>query len=127
MKDLSYDIKPSTLYPTRADPFYPELAAIPTPIASALDTSDYIWDKAVETTAWGVGLFVKPVCETHKGIKKRVGGAVDWTGVTVRKVGMRVGLLRRSKQGAVTIDEALDKTKGKSPTVDLKGKAPVKA
>ncbi|KAI8835318.1 hypothetical protein BC829DRAFT_421986 [Chytridium lagenaria] len=70
----TFPIKHRTLYATRDDPFHPELAITPQPIAATLDVVDLAWEGAVNTVAWGVGVaFVRPMWMTQKVVKKTVG------------------------------------------------------
>ncbi|KAJ3282330.1 hypothetical protein HDU79_010011 [Rhizoclosmatium sp. JEL0117] len=81
---FNYTIKPRILYPTRGDPNYPYLSAVPAPIANVLDFTDSVWEAAVDTAAWGVGVVaVRPAKKVLKTVGKvgyEVKEWVDWTG-----------------------------------------------
>ncbi|KAJ3409015.1 hypothetical protein HDV05_004654 [Chytridiales sp. JEL 0842] len=95
LQNLSYDFKPPTLYPTRSDPFHPALSVVPPPLAHVLDTSDVLWEAAVSGTAWGLGVLMKPVVGVSRKVVKGVEGGVEGVEVLGRRVGMRVGVLKR--------------------------------
>ncbi|KAJ3239542.1 hypothetical protein HDU81_005769 [Chytriomyces hyalinus] len=77
---FSYHIRPRVIYPTRADPDRPALKAIPTPIAAVLDFTDQVWETAVDTAAWGVGITtVRPAMKVVKQVGKVVHSLEDWT------------------------------------------------
>ncbi|KAJ3246484.1 hypothetical protein HDU78_006905 [Chytriomyces hyalinus] len=77
---FSYHIRPRVIYPTRADPDRPALKAIPAPIAAVFDFSDQVWETAVDTAAWGVGITtVRPAMKVAKQVGKVVHCLEDWT------------------------------------------------
>ncbi|KAI8842801.1 hypothetical protein BJ741DRAFT_591934 [Chytriomyces cf. hyalinus JEL632] len=77
---FSYHIRPRVIYPTRADPDRPALKAIPAPIAAVFDFSDQVWETAVDTAAWGVGITtVRPAMKVAKQVGKVVHSLEDWT------------------------------------------------
>jgi hypothetical protein len=81
-----FSIKSRTLYPSRDDPFHPELSSLPSPIASVFDLTDMMWEAAVEAVAWTVGVTtVLPVKTTAGRIERIAGGVSEWTGWGVRR------------------------------------------
>ncbi|KAJ3328263.1 hypothetical protein HDU76_010290 [Blyttiomyces sp. JEL0837] len=128
-----FPIKKRTLYPTRDDPFHPELSQIPIPIAHAFDTVDKTWQSAVEMTAWGVGVVaVKPVRAVNKEVGKVVGGVTDIVEWSARRVGQTTGRVWRGvlgiaagkglRSGNVKSEVVVPKGKGRAPMAVGNGK-----
>ncbi|KAJ3109656.1 hypothetical protein HDU97_003133 [Phlyctochytrium planicorne] len=92
-----FPIQHRSLHPIRDDPFYPQLATTPIPIAKCLDTVDAVWEAAVTTAAWGVGVVaVRPLKATSKIVGAPV-GAVYGMGEFAWRKGLRLAGLSKFK------------------------------